>query len=108
MWQLVEIPYIFFYIILKLKSSFMNTSESNLLSGKIINGNPSVQEVWKDVHRVQHWKIFTRLLHIFTSLTANKEYLTGQKEVTSAELSPTHTSHCTEIKQIRVGKQRLL
>lgn len=83
----------------------MNTSESNFLSGKIINGNPSVQEVWKDVHRVQHWKIFPRLLHIFTSLTtANKEYLTSQKEIMSAELSPTHTSHCTAIKQIRVDK----
>lgn len=87
----------------------MNTSESNLLSEKIINGNPSLQEVWKDVHRVQHWKIFPRLLHIFTSLTtANKEYLTGQKEIRSVELSPTHTSHCTAIKQTRIGKQRLM
>lgn len=109
MWGLAEIPHIFLYITLKWKFSLMNTSESNLLSGKIINGNPSLQEVWKDVHRVQHWKIFPRLLHIFTSLTtANKEYLTGQKEIRSVELSPTHTWHWAAIKQIGVGKQRLL
>lgn len=87
----------------------MNTSESNLLSGKIINRNPSLQKVWKDVHRVQHWKIFPRRIHIFTSLTtANKEYLTVQKAISSVELLPTHTSHCTAIKQIKVDKQRLL
>lgn len=34
----------------------MNSSESSLLSSKIISGNPSLKRVWKDVHRVQHLK----------------------------------------------------
>lgn len=29
----------------------MNISESNLLSSKIISGNPSLKQVWVDVHR---------------------------------------------------------
>lgn len=54
----------------------MNASESSLLSRKIINRNPSLKQVWKDVHRVQHLKIFAMLLHIFTFLiTANKKML---------------------------------
>lgn len=52
----------------------MNASESSLLSRKIINRNPSLKQVWKDVHRVQHLEIFAMLLHIFTFLiTANKK-----------------------------------
>jgi len=45
-------------------------------------------QVRKDVHRVGHLKIFSRLLRVFTFLiTANNEHSTGQKEIMSTRLS---------------------
>lgn len=52
----------------------MNSSESSLLSSKIISGNPSLKRVWKDVHRVQHLKkLMTAAAHFHLSNNSKQQ-----------------------------------
>lgn len=75
----------------------MNSSESSLLSSKIISGNPSLKRVWKDVHRVQHLrKLMKAAAHFHLSNNSKqqkKKGTTNQKKITSTRLLATCIPH---------------